>query len=71
MTLTLLAPARLKSSAPAVVYGPTVDDPSAVIEPLRALRLNVGFCVDAPTATDATARQSDRPRADRDAAAPE
>ena len=33
VTLTLLAPALRKSSAAAVVYGPTVDEPSAVIEP--------------------------------------
>ena len=29
VTRTFLAPARLKSSAAAVVYGPTVDEPSA------------------------------------------
>ena len=29
VTLTFVAPARRKSSAVAVVYGPTVDEPSA------------------------------------------
>ncbi len=32
--LTFVAPALRKSSAAAVVYGPTVDEPSAVIDPL-------------------------------------
>src|SRR3972149_5306481 len=61
VTLTPLAPALRNSSAAAVVYGPTVDDPSAVIEPLSTLRLYVGFWVDAPTATDATARHAAAP----------
>src|SRR3990170_2262520 len=60
---TLLAPAREKSSAAAVVYGPTVDEPSAVIEPLSAFRLYVGFCADPATATDAIARQATTPPA--------
>ncbi len=36
VTLTPPAPALRKSSAAAVVYGPTVDEPSAVIEPLSS-----------------------------------
>src|SRR3990170_4669801 len=61
VTLTPVAPAFRNSSAAAVAYGPTVDDPSAVIEPLSALRMYVGFCVDAPTATEATARHATAP----------
>jgi hypothetical protein len=34
VTRTFFAPARLNSSAAAVVYGPTVDEPSAVIVPV-------------------------------------
>jgi hypothetical protein len=39
VTCTPVAPARRNSSAAAVVYGPTVDDPSAVTEPLSFFRL--------------------------------
>jgi hypothetical protein len=39
VTLTALAPARRKSSAAAVVYGPTVDEPSAVMFPFSLFRL--------------------------------
>ncbi len=64
MTFTFDAPAFAKSSAVACVYGPTVDDPSAVIEPERALRLNVGFLtVEAATATDASTRHAATPMA--------
>ena len=63
VTFTFEAPAWEKSSAPAVVYGPTVDDPSAVIEPPSDLRLNVGFWADAPTATEAIASAATNPPA--------
>ena len=63
VTFTFDAPAREKSSAAAVVYGPTVEDPSAVIEPPSPLRLYVGFCAAAPTATEATASAATSPPA--------
>ena len=39
VTFTPFAPAALNSSAADCVYGPTVDDPSALIEPFSFLRL--------------------------------
>ena len=63
VTFTFEAPACEKSSAPAVVYGPTVDDPSAVIEPPSDFRLYVGFWADAPTATEAIASAATNPPA--------
>ena len=54
VTCTPVAPARRKSSAAAVVYGPTVDEPSAVIEPLSFLRLYVGPAVEPAIAVEAT-----------------
>ena len=63
VTFTFEAPAREKSSAAAVVYGPTVDDPSAVIEPPSDFRLYVGFWADAPTATEAIASAATNPPA--------
>ncbi len=57
--LTLLAPALRKSSAAAVVYGPTVDEPSALIVPpsLPSEALSSGMLL-APRATDASAATS-------------
>ena len=69
VTCTPVAPARRKSSAAAVVYGPTVDEPSAVIEPLSFFRLYVGPAVEPAIAVDATTVASDYPRGHRDAAA--
>ncbi len=63
VTFTFDAPAREKSSAAAVVYGPTVEDPSAVTEPPRVLRSYVGFWADAPTATEAIASPASNPPA--------
>ena len=69
VTFTFDAPARAKSSAPAVVYGPTVDEPSAVIEPPKAFRLYLGFCVDPAIATDATTSVAAAPDHQDDATA--
>src|SRR5688572_19570082 len=63
VTCTPVAPARRKSSAAAVVYGPTVDEPSAVTEPLSFLRLYVGPAVDPAIAVDATAVATTAPAA--------
>ena len=62
VTLTFDAPARRKSTAVAVVYGPTVDDPSATMSPRNFFRLYVGFLTDTePTATEASTRQATTP----------
>jgi len=63
VTLTPVAPARLKSSAAAVVYGPTVDDPSAVIEPVSFFRLYVGPAVEPAIAVDTTTVATNAPAA--------
>ena len=62
--LTLPAPALRKSSAAAVVYGPTVDDPSAVIVPES--RDSEAFVSDGAFAAAANRRERADERHDRD-----
>ena len=59
--LTFLAPARRKSSAAAVVYGPTVDEPSAETVPLNlasAAFVRSGLGLVAPVATETSVPSS-------------